>query len=108
MIEYSRKIAPLLSCALNTTDRFVNCLRKRSVDSLLSTKSIFSKLAEFAQIWWTPTDEPAADGSFLTDSPKNLINQNQMKDLPYITGEVTDEGLVNTASEYFFIKSTQI
>ncbi|XP_033228892.1 uncharacterized protein LOC117180505 [Belonocnema kinseyi] len=100
MIEYSRKISSLVSCPLDTTDNFVNCLRKMSVESLLRTNSIFGKLAEFVQIWWTPTDEPKAVGSFLTDSPKNLLNQNQMKDLPHITGEVTDEGLVNTAILY--------
>ena len=62
----------------------------------MGTSSIFSTIARFAQLTWTPTDEPEADDAFLTDSPENLIDQNQMKDLPFMTGVVTDEGLLIT------------
>ena len=63
---------------------------------LTDTGLIFSTISRFAQLSWTPTDEPEADGAFLTDSPENLINKNQMKDLPFMTGETSDEGLLIT------------
>ena len=93
---------------MNNTETFVNCLKGKSVDSLLNTKIIFGELANFAQMWWRPTAEPESDGAFLTDSPRNLIRQNKMKDLPFMTGEVTDEGLVNTASKSFLNLINQI
>ena len=65
----------------------------------MDTSSIFSTIARFAKLTWTPTDESEADGAFLTDSPENLIDQNKIKDLPFITGQVSDEGLVITERE---------
>lgn len=43
---------------------------------------------------WTPTDEPDAKSAFLTDRPKNLVASNEMKDLPFMSGNMVDEGLL--------------
>ena len=101
-IEYAKRISEHVSCQLSSP-KFVECLQNKSLNILLNTNSIFSELdvfADFAQIWWTATNELPAEGAFLTDSPRNLIEQNKMKDLPVMTGVLTDEGLLNTASEY--------
>ena len=65
----------------------------------MQISNLFSKIARFTKLEWTPTDEPPSDAAFLTTSPVNLINQNQMKDLPFMTGQDTDEGLYITDRE---------
>lgn len=92
-IEYAKEIAQLVSCDFNTTESFVDCLRTKSVESLLKTRSIFGELGERTKIGWCTTDEPNTEDAFLTDSPRNLMEQNQIKDLPLIVGGVTNEGL---------------
>ena len=63
---------------------------------LMDTSSVFNTIARFAKLTWTPTDESKSDDAFLTDRPENLINQNKMKDLPFMTGKVSNEGLLIT------------
>lgn len=65
----------------------------------MKTSLIFGTIARFAQLTWTPTDEPDDEGAFLTDSPQNLVKRNQMKDLPFISGVTSDEGLFLTSGE---------
>ena len=92
-----KQLGTVLSCTFTNSEDFIGCLRTKSVKSLILTSDIFGQLARFAQMTWTPTNEPESDDAFLTDTPRNLINQNQMKDLPFMTGQTADEGLALTA-----------
>lgn len=71
-------------------------MRRRSPATLLDTSSIFSTISRLAQLTWTPTDEPDSEDAFLTGKPENLVKNNQMKDLPFMSGVVSDEGLLIT------------
>lgn len=103
--KYAKRLARIVWCPFKNTEKLVACLKKKSVKKLMKTIRIFDEVSRFAQLTWTPTDEPKADGAFLTDSPENLIKQNQMKDLPFMTGEVADEGLLITKCTKFSSKS---
>ena len=99
ILESAKKIAPIVSCAFNSSESFISCLRTKSVESLINATNILSESGDNSKISWLPTNEPEVDDAFLTDSPRNLINQNKMKDLPFMTGCVTDEALGSTASK---------
>ncbi|XP_033228895.1 esterase FE4-like [Belonocnema kinseyi] len=99
-VIFIRGIAALVFCPFFTSHSAVHCLRNKSVKSLIKTSAIFGTIARFAQLTWTPTDEPDDEGAFLTDSPQNLVKQNQMKDLPFISGVTSDEGLFVTSGLY--------
>lgn len=89
----------MLNCPYNNSKILVNCLRGKKAEVLLNTDSAFDTSLGFAPVKWTPTIEPDSKNAFLADSPKNLIHKNQMKDLPFMSGIVTDEGLLITHSE---------
>lgn len=94
------KIAKMVGCPFNNSQILVNCLRKKNAEILLNTDSAFNTSLGFAPVKWVPTIEPDDKDAFLADSPKNLINKNQMKDLPFMSGIVTDEGLLITETLY--------
>ena len=89
---YSRAIALLHICPIFNSKTIINCLRHRDYRQLLSTAAVFNIFARFAQLTFTPTDEPESEDAFLTDSPENLISKKKMKDLAFITGNVANEG----------------
>lgn len=94
------KIAKMVNCPYNSSQILVNCLRGKNAEILLNTGSAFNNNLGFAPVQWTPTIEPDEKDAFLIDSPKNLIEKNQMKDLPFMSGIVSDEGLLITNSKY--------
>lgn len=77
----------------------VECFRNKTFIELLeasiSIGVLRHQMTQFLK--WTPTNEPKTlKDAFLIDSPINLINQNKLKDKPFITGTVLDEGLTFT------------
>lgn len=65
--------------------------------NLLFTSLAVDTFTRIGQLTWAPTDEIDSEDAFLTDSPKNLIKINQIKDLPFISGFNTNEGLLITS-----------
>lgn len=90
------KIAEMVKCPFNNSKIFIKCLRRKSVGALLHTNGAFDSRLNFHPVKWLPVDEPKHKDAFLTDYPKNLIDNNKMKDLPFISGIVADEGLLFT------------
>ena len=74
-------------------------MRRKDAKSLVSTDNRVNLATRFKQITWTPTVEPESEDAFLTDSPINLINNNKIKDLPFMTGTVSEEGFMVTRRE---------
>ena len=100
------QIAKNVGCQSDNSTDLIKCLREIKVqDLLIATEFITSRNPGLA---WTPTDEIESEDAFLTDSPQNLIAQNKMKDLPFISGTVTDEGLYTTSRELHFYKLIKI
>ncbi|XP_033228530.1 esterase E4-like [Belonocnema kinseyi] len=95
---FLNNVAEKVGCPISSSEDFINCLRKTSADKLMNVLE-FSK-DNFPILDWAPTDELESDEAFLTDSPKNLIAQNRMKDHPFISGTVADEGLLVTFRHY--------
>ena len=93
---YVAQLATVLGCPIISSNIVVECLREKSASQLVGTSSVFGRLARFAQLTWTPTDEEESEDAFLTDSPANLIAQNKVQDLPLIVGNVVNEGLLIT------------
>lgn len=98
--EPAMKIAKIVKCPFNNSKIFIKCLRRKSVGTLLHTNGAFDSRLNFHPVKWLPVDEPKHKDAFLTDYPKNLIDNNKMKDLPFISGIVADEGLLFTDASY--------
>lgn len=94
-----------IGCSSDDSEQVVDCLRNKSVNTLLRARN--SKINDFPSLVWAPTDELNSEDAFLTDSPKNLIAQNKMKDQPSMSGTVVNEGLLLTLRKYYRKKNLQ-
>ncbi|XP_043476975.1 esterase FE4-like [Leptopilina heterotoma] len=106
-IEYKPLINAIvgkIDCSCDDSEHVVDCLRNKSVETLLRAKK--SLVNNFPSLIWVPTDELNSEDAFLTDSPKNLIVKNKMKDQPFMSGTVVNEGLLQTLP--FFAEKTPI
>lgn len=74
-------------------------MRERNPEILLNTISIFSTPWRLLTFTWTPTDESESEDEFLTERPRNLVANNLMMDVPFISGVVDNEGPLILAGE---------
>lgn len=97
LASYVRRVARGVLCLSPNSRNLIECLRTKSAATLVNTNFALGSLDRLALLNWSPTNEPEdEDGAFLTDTPKNLMNNNRMKDLPFMSGTVSDEGLLIT------------
>lgn len=92
------KLAEEVGCLQDDLELLVKCLRETNVEKLLMP--VKYEHFDFPLLFWSPTDEPESEDAFLTDSPKNIIRQNKMKDYPSIIGSNVDEGMLITLREF--------
>ncbi|XP_015597090.1 esterase E4 [Cephus cinctus] len=90
----THEIAEFFDCPTENSTLIVRCLRKLKASTLASWSKPTPGLL------FSPTNEPESDEAIVTDSPANLMNQGKMRDLPWICGNVRDEGLFVTAYDY--------
>ncbi|TFK80316.1 carotenoid ester lipase precursor [Polyporus arcularius HHB13444] len=75
----------------NATDT-LGCLRLVPADDLLATANNFPTFTDFAGL--VSPMLPRADGVFLTVPPYQLTSQGKIADVPFIVGDVKDEGTI--------------
>ncbi|XP_015597086.1 esterase E4 isoform X3 [Cephus cinctus] len=90
----THEIAEFFDCPTENSTLIVRCLRKLKASTLASWKMLYLGILFF------PTNEPESDEAIVTDSPANLMNQGKMRDLPWICGNVRDEGAFKMSLEY--------
>lgn len=95
------QLGMVMFCPTTTTNDIVECLRNKELDNLLYDSYKYENFARYALKTWTPTEEIEAEGAFLAETPENLIAKGKMKDLPFITGTVKDEGLIATLCKFY-------
>lgn len=98
---YLDKVSKNVDCPNSNSKAFVNCLRNRSVGQLLNSLKVV--IEEYPILNWLPTNEPESQSAFITDTPENLMAQNKLRDLPFLVGSTTDEGLFMSLRESQFI-----
>ena len=91
-------IAKFMDCPTINSTAFIKCLKKISSYELIKAMQYVNEASPL--LTWVPTDELESNDAFLTDSPLNLLAQNKMKDLPFLTGTVTNEGLIGTSCKF--------
>ncbi|XP_033228941.1 esterase FE4-like [Belonocnema kinseyi] len=91
-------IARHIRCPTNKSQDLIDCFRKTDFHKLVNLTTY--NVLDFPEILWIPTNEVESEDSFLTDSPQNLINKNKIRDYPFISGTVFDEGLYVTCPFY--------
>lgn len=62
----------------------------------------------FSYAMFSPVAEKISENYFINDSPKNILEQGQVSDLPWVAGVVGEDGLYITAGwlfnfEYWFL-----
>lgn len=95
----AKAAAKLFSCPTRSSKSMINCLRNIDDEKLVNCTSIFNRTQRFFESTWIPTNEAKVEGAYITENPYDLLDQKKMRDLPWMTGLVTDEGLLWTASE---------
>ncbi|XP_043275530.1 juvenile hormone esterase-like [Venturia canescens] len=96
--KYASDLGKHVGCPTNDSEVLIECLRRIEVYDLLTTE-IFSGIStEFNT--WVPTNEPPLEGAFITESPIELLLGNKLRDYPWISGNVADEGLILSAHLY--------
>ena len=93
-------IAKNVECPTNNSEILIKCLR--AIDHVKLVNLTKYNVLDFPELLWIPTNEVESEDAFLTDSPKNLINQNKMRYYPFISGVVANEGLYITARKFLF------
>lgn len=91
-------IATKVGCPTKNSQDLIDCFRKTNFHKLVNLTTY--NVLDFPEILWIPTNEVESEDSFLTDSPQNLINKNKMRDYPFISGTVFDEGLYVTSRKF--------
>ena len=99
---YVKKIAKKVGCPSINSKILIKCLRSKSVRQIMEA----DLNEEYSFMPWLPTNEIESKNAFLTDSPLNLLAQNKMKDLPFLTGNTVDEGIMVTLGEKPFFNFT--
>ncbi|XP_033222098.1 esterase FE4-like [Belonocnema kinseyi] len=92
-------IAKNVGCPTDNSEIIIKCLREKDAFELVNLTSYH--VFDFPDLKWIPTNEVESEDAFLTDSPQNLISRNEMRDYPFMTGTVADEGLYITETLYF-------
>ena len=93
-----KKISDDLDCKNKNGADLINCLRFKNADEVANKTFSNDGLQNFTELRWVPTNEPDSMNSYLTDNPLKLMKENRMKDFPFITGNVYDEGTLFSQS----------
>ncbi|KAI0699628.1 carotenoid ester lipase precursor [Cerioporus squamosus] len=83
-------IVAQVGCA-NSTDT-LQCLRDAPGDALLAAAGTFPGTSGYPGAASATPWNPHADGVFLTDHPQKLVLSGSVADVPFISGDVLDEG----------------
>ncbi|XP_043476973.1 esterase FE4-like [Leptopilina heterotoma] len=103
---YLDTISKTVNCPNTNSETFVNCLRNQSVEKLLNIFKV--KNEEYPLLHWLPTNEAKSKDAFITERPEELMAQNKMRDLPFIVGSTTDEGLFLSLLYYANLTSASL
>ena len=104
MTENARKKAESLglsvNCASNNHQELLTCLRTKPAEDLVMFAKtyqpfLYNPFSPFAVVVEVPSDS-----AFITDHPRNLLEQGNFKKLPWFLSQTQDEGLY-PASEFY-------
>ncbi|XP_051154447.1 uncharacterized protein LOC127277388 [Leptopilina boulardi] len=87
-----KELARKFNCPVRSSQVIIDCLRKIDSNDLVKASTI-DETIKYGHSLWTPTIESDTPDAFLTEIPLNSIDNNQMKDLPFMSGNCADEGL---------------
>lgn len=99
LAEFAFELGEYVGCSNDSSDSLIDCLRNVDALDIIATKPKFFEWRTFSRVSWGPTDEPDIEGAVLTESPANLYAAGRIRDLPWITGVVRDEGLMYGAGD---------
>ncbi|XP_046628117.1 juvenile hormone esterase-like [Neodiprion virginianus] len=94
------ELGKYVGCSNTSTDSLIECLRTVDVSDMVGSYPEFNHHEWFQTIVWGPTDEPNIKDAVLTDSPRNIIRNGLVHDLPWISGACQDGGLLMTVDVY--------
>ena len=87
-IFFLEKLSKALNCDFDSTDPepALKCLREKPAEEIVRNQKV---AAEFPNLF---PFSPTLDGTFLSESPKNLLLSGQVKDAPVLIGTNEEEG----------------
>ncbi|XP_015117064.1 esterase E4 [Diachasma alloeum] len=73
--------------------KILECLRYSNSHELTEKLDLFNEWFGSPYGTFGPTLEPESDDALITRNPRSIIENKEFRDIPWITGVVTDEGL---------------
>ncbi|XP_063978679.1 carboxylic ester hydrolase-like [Diachasmimorpha longicaudata] len=74
--------------------KILECLRNSYAHDITEKLSLFDEWFGSPHGIFGPTLEPDSDGALITRNPRTIIANEEFRDIPWITGVVSDEGLL--------------
>ncbi|XP_018565472.1 esterase E4-like [Anoplophora glabripennis] len=91
-LDLAKKQAKFVGCPYDTTANIVKCLKTKPFDELSESLHKFKEFANDPVMIWSAVIEPDfGQPRFLTDHPIYLIQNDQFKRVPFMTGLTADE-----------------
>ncbi|CAG2064309.1 unnamed protein product [Timema podura] len=91
-LSMAAKLAQAVSCHTNSSELLVECLREKPIFEILAASTLLSEHRLFGGREFLPVVE-AGSGAFIADTPKKLISEKKINDVPLILGVNNNEGL---------------
>lgn len=86
------RFAGMAGCGGLDDAETMSCLRGKPIDTLISAQNSYSINERFGFTDMMLGFSPHADGSFLSDTTKNLMDAGKIAPIPFIAGNQEDEG----------------
>jgi carboxylesterase type B len=105
-IRSSKKVASLLGCSSSNhssqTQSMLDCLRTKNPNWIVGQSLNAWKIVLFTRFAFGPVIEAQSPTAFLTESPKNMYQTQNVQAIPLLIGINRDEGVPFAAGLYLF------
>ncbi|XP_072763917.1 juvenile hormone esterase [Anoplolepis gracilipes] len=96
-LEKTKKLSVLVGCPTTNSREMIRCLRYRPSRTIVQATSEFMTFFYNPFSPFGPVPEKVGDDPFIDRTPIEIVNSNDVQDVPWITGVTSEEGLYPVA-----------
>jgi carboxylesterase type B len=102
-LERAQKLARLVDCPQKDKDKLVECLKEKTMDTLMNTHPNFYEWKHLEQnkepiTAWSPRVDVESAVPFLATEPIDVMTSGQFTQVPWIVGITDDEGATKVSA----------
>ncbi|KAF5288889.1 hypothetical protein FQA39_LY03768 [Lamprigera yunnana] len=96
----AKRLAEFLDCPTTSSQAIVDCLRRRDASEIVKATKLFAVYNYDPLVIFKPIVESVKDGAFLPEHPLDIIKDDKIAQIPFMTGVTTAEGAMKSAAIY--------